>query len=109
MGSWAGSTNCEKCGFESAIRREENHYVVYSCPLCGWQEFNGDAKSYIENEGSEHNPTKEEIERAKKYIKYIKISQLSSVDIYNYDLTSYVYDEIEFMKKLLETVFDNEE
>jgi len=110
MGSYSNSTICEKCGFKNAQSREENHYTVYLCPLCGWQEFSGDAESYAEDEGPEYNPTKEEIERAKRYILYIKISQLNFNNIiYDYDLNSYVYTEEGFMKKLLELVFIYEE
>lgn len=108
MSSYSDSTECNKCGYEGATRREENHYVVYYCPLCGWQTFDGDDEAYHENESKKYNPTDVEIKRAKRYIIYLEISQLSSMVIYDYDLVSYRDDELEFMKKLLETVLDGE-
>jgi len=109
MGLYSDIIECDKCGYSDATWREESSYAVYSCPLCCWKSFDGDVRAARNDEGRAHNPTKKEINRAKKYILYIEISQLNSMDIFDYDLVSYVDNEIEFMKKLLETVFIKEE
>lgn len=108
MSSYSDSTECDKCGYDGATERSESSYTVYYCPLCGWQDFTGDAASYHYEESGKYNPTDIEIERAKRYIIYLKISQLSSTVVYDYDLISYRNNESVFIKKLMEIVLDGE-
>jgi len=106
MSSYSHPTKCEKCGYEGATKREESYYTVYYCPLCGWQDFFGDDDSYNANEGRKYNPTEDDIARAKRYIKYLEISELDFSIVYDYDLISYRGNEFKFMKELLEIVFN---
>lgn len=108
MSSYSDNTECEKCGYSGATERSENNYTVYYCPLCGWQDFTGDATSYHYEESGEYNPTSAEIEKAKRYIEYLEISQLNPIVVYEYDLVRYRNGELEFMKKLMKTVLDGE-